>query len=324
MKIIVTGVAGFIGMQVTKRLLEDGHEVVGVDNLNDYYDIELKKSRLQILLTLKKHFLFYKVDIIEIKQVSKIFKNFKPHLIIHMAAQAGVRYSIQNPHQYVETNVKGFLNILECCKNENLDNIIYASSSSVYGNSSRLTFSEEDDTNQPISVYGATKKSNEVMASTYSSLYKLKIIGLRFFTVYGPWGRPDMALYKFTSSIFRNKKIDIYNNGNVIRDFTYIDDVTESIVRLVDKLMSKSFDNGHYLFNIGSENPLPILRYLEVIEKTIGLSAKKQFLPKQLGDVIRTSSNSDKLYNLIKYKPKTKIELGIKKYVDWFKFYYKL
>ena len=324
MKILVTGVAGFIGMHVAKKLLEAGHEVCGIDNLNDYYDVGLKKSRLHILKNLKYHFSFHKVDITQMTEVLDIFKSFEFELVIHMAAQAGVRYSIQNPQQYVDTNIKGFINILESCKIYQIDNIIYASSSSVYGNSRKSLFQENDNTNRPESIYAATKKSNELLAFTYSSLYKLKIIGLRFFTVYGPWGRPDMALFKFTNAIFNNEKIDIYNNGKMERDFTYINDVTESINRLVFKFKNKFINNGHQIFNIGSENPIPILQYLQILEQKVGKSAKINFLPKQLGDVIKTSSNSNKLYNFIEYKPKTKIEDGISDYVDWFKFYYKI
>ena len=324
MKILVTGVAGFIGMHVAKKLLEAGHEVCGIDNLNDYYDVGLKKSRLNILQNLKFHFSFHKVDITQMTEVLDIFKSFEFELVIHMAAQAGVRYSIQNPQQYVDTNIKGFINILESCKIYQIDNIIYASSSSVYGNSRKSLFQENDNTNRPESIYAATKKSNELLAFTYSSLYKLKIIGLRFFTVYGPWGRPDMALFKFTNAIFNKEKIDIYNNGKMERDFTYINDVTESINRLVFKFKNKFINNGHQIFNIGSENPIPILQYLQILEQKVGKSAKINFLPKQLGDVIKTSSNSNKLYNFIEYKPKTKIEDGISDYVDWFKFYYKI
>ena len=325
MQVLVTGVAGFIGMHVAQRLLENGCQVVGIDNLNDYYDIELKKARLSQLNCKSYNFIFEKIDINETEKISNFFKKNKFELVIHLAAQAGVRYSIENPHIYIDTNIKGFLNILESCKNQNINNLIYASSSSVYGNNSDTDFKELDDTNEPISLYGATKKSNELMAFTYSNLYKINIIGLRFFTVYGPWGRPDMALFKFTNAILQNNPIHIYNNGKMIRDFTYINDVVESISRIVIKIKDKSLNNiNHNIYNIGSQNPIPLMDCITVLEQVIGKLAKKKFIPAQLGDVIRTSSNSSKLYNWIDYKPQTEIKEGIKSFVNWFKYYYKI
>ena len=325
MQVLVTGVAGFIGMHVAQRLLENGCQVVGIDNLNDYYDIELKKARLSQLNCKSYNFIFEKIDINETEKISNFFKKNKFELVIHLAAQAGVRYSIENPHIYIDTNIKGFLNILESCKNQNINNLIYASSSSVYGNNSDTDFKELDDTNEPISLYGATKKSNELMAFTYSNLYKINIIGLRFFTVYGPWGRPDMALFKFTNAILQNNPIHIYNNGKMIRDFTYINDVVESISRIVIKIKDKSLNNiNHNIYNIGSQNPMPLMDCITVLEQVIGKPAKKKFIPAQLGDVIRTSSNSSKLYNWIDYKPQTEIKEGIKNFVNWFKDYYKI
>ena len=325
MQVLVTGVAGFIGMHIAKRLLENGCKVVGIDNLNDYYDIELKKSRLSQLNCKSYNFTFEKIDINETEKISNFFKKHKFELVIHLAAQAGVRYSIENPHIYIDTNIKGFLNILESCKDQNIKNLIYASSSSVYGNNSDTDFKELDDTNEPISLYGATKKSNELMAFTYSNLYNINIIGLRFFTVYGPWGRPDMALFKFTHAILQDNPIQIYNNGKMIRDFTYIDDVVESVSRIVMKIKENSLENvKHNVYNIGSENPMPLMDYITVLEKTLGKSAKKIFIQAQLGDVTRTSSNSSKLYNWINYKPKTEIKAGIKNFVNWFKDYYKI
>ena len=312
-------------MHVAQRLLENGCQVVGIDNLNDYYDIELKKARLSQLNCKSYNFIFEKIDINETEKISNFFKKNKFELVIHLAAQAGVRYSIENPHIYIDTNIKGFLNILESCKNQNINNLIYASSSSVYGNNSDTDFKELDDTNEPISLYGATKKSNELMAFTYSNLYKINIIGLRFFTVYGPWGRPDMALFKFTNAILQNNPIHIYNNGKMIRDFTYINDVVESISRIVIKIKDKSLNNiNHNIYNIGSQNPIPLMDCITVLEQVIGKLAKKKFIPAQLGDVIRTSSNSSKLYNWIDYKPQTEIKEGIKSFVNWFKYYYKI
>ena len=325
MQVLVTGVAGFIGMHIAKRLLENGCKVVGIDNLNDYYDIELKKSRLSQLNCKSYDFEFEKIDINETEKISNFFKKHKFELVVHLAAQAGVRYSIENPHIYIDTNIKGFLNILESCKDQNINNLIYASSSSVYGNNSDTDFKELDNTNEPISLYGATKKSNELMAFTYSNLYNINIIGLRFFTVYGPWGRPDMALFKFTHAILQDNPIQIYNNGKMIRDFTYIDDVVESVSRIVMKIKENSLENvKHNVYNIGSENPMPLMDYITVLEKTLGKSAKKIFIQAQLGDVTRTSSNSSKLYNWINYKPKTEIKAGIKNFVNWFKDYYKI
>ena len=325
MQVLVTGVAGFIGMHVAKRLLENGYKVVGIDNLNDYYDIELKKARLSQLNYKSYDFMFKKIDISQTEKISNFFKKHKFELVIHLAAQAGVRYSIENPHIYIDTNIRGFLNILECCKNQNINNLIYASSSSVYGNNSDADFKESDDTNKPISLYAATKKSNELMAFTYSNLYNINIIGLRFFTVYGPWGRPDMALFKFTHAILQDNPIQIYNNGKMIRDFTYIDDVVESVSRIAMKIKVNSLENvKHNIYNIGSENPMPLMDYITVLEKTLGKSAKKIFIQAQLGDVTRTSSNSSKLYNWINYKPKTEIKAGIKNFVNWFKDYYKI
>ena len=325
MQVLVTGVAGFIGMHIAKRLLENGCKVVGIDNLNDYYDIELKKARLSQLNCKSYDFEFEKIDINETEKISNFFKKHKFELVVHLAAQAGVRYSIENPHIYIDTNIKGFLNILESCKDQNINNLIYASSSSVYGNNSDTDFKELDNTNEPISLYGATKKSNELMAFTYSNLYNINIIGLRFFTVYGPWGRPDMALFKFTHAILQDNPIQIYNNGKMIRDFTYIDDVVESVSRIVMKIKENSLENvKHNVYNIGSENPMPLMDYITVLEKTLGKSAKKIFIQAQLGDVTRTSSNSSKLYNWINYKPKTEIKAGIKNFVNWFKDYYKI
>ena len=257
-------------MHVAKSFLEKGHKVFGVDNLNDYYDVQLKKDRLKNLNAKNYNFVFKKIDITEYEKLSFFIKEQVFDIVIHLAAQAGVRYSIVNPHAYIDSNVTGFLNILEICKTNQIKHLIYASSSSVYGNNKKKKFLESDDTNHPISLYGATKKSNELMAYTYSNLYQINIIGLRFFTVYGPWGRPDMALFKFTNSIMKNDTINIYNHGKMLRDFTYIDDVVKSIEKLVNKMLCcSSFSKNHQIFNIGSENPLTLISYIKEIEKAL-------------------------------------------------------
>ena len=323
MQVLVTGVAGFIGMHVAKRLLLDGNQVVGVDNLNNYYDINLKKSRLSQLQYKELDFNFFEIDIVNETKVSQIFKGNKFDLVIHLAAQAGVRFSLENPNSYLENNIKGFLNILENMRYLDNKNLIYASSSSVYGDSNNEDFKETQDTSSPISFYGVTKKTNELMAYTYSKLYKLNVIGLRFFTVYGPWGRPDMAMFKFTQSIIKGKPIQIFNKGNMIRDFTYIDDVVESISRISVKIIKEnSLVESYRVFNIGSENPISIMEYISILEKKLNKKAQKEFLPAQLGDVLRTSADSSNLYNWINFKPVTKVNDGVKKYVDWYKSYY--
>lgn len=309
-------------MHVAKRFLENNHEVFGIDNLNDYYDVQLKKDRLKKLDLKDYNFVFRKIDITEYEKLSLLLNDHVFDIVIHLAAQAGVRFSILNPHTYIENNVTGFLNILEICKHNQIKNLIYASSSSVYGNSIKKDFLESDDTSHPISLYGATKKSNELMAFTYSNLYKINMVGLRFFTVYGPWGRPDMALFKFTNSILKDHVINIYNHGKMIRDFTYIDDVVESVEKLVYKMLDiSSLTQDYKIFNIGSENPLSLMSYIEELEKVLKKVAKKKYISVQPGDVLRTSSNSASLYSWIDYKPETKLSDGIRKFVDWYKQY---
>ena len=333
MKIILTGCAGFIGMHLAIKLLEHKHVIIGIDNLNEYYDVSLKKDRVSQLKKYKKNFTFYKLDLDNLKSLKTLFKKKKPDLVINLAAQAGVRYSLTNPHEYIKSNIRGFLNVLECMKDNNIKNIIYASSSSVYGLNKKIPFAENHKTENPISIYAVSKKTNELMANTYSKLFGFKAIGLRFFTVYGPYGRPDMALFKFTKKILNRQKIEVFNNGKMIRDFTYIDDVIESIYRVVDCLLNKKkklFTNvdeknkNHHIFNVGNSKPVKLTDYIKELEKYLKIKANKKNLPMQKGDVYSTYSNSKKLKNLIKYAPTTSVNEGISKFVDWYKDYYKI
>ena len=334
MKILLTGAAGFIGMHVCDKLLRRGDSVIGIDNLNNYYDVKLKKSRLKKLQNHKK-FTFIKTDIIDGKKISKIFTKYKPKKVIHLAAQAGVRYSIKNPNAYVKSNLLGFTNILEASRNNKIEHLVFASSSSVYGGNTKLPFSEKDNIDHPVSFYAATKKANELMAHTYSHLYNLPITGLRFFTVYGPWGRPDMALFLFTKSILKNKAINIFNYGNMIRDFTFIDDIVSGVIATCDKIAfpSKKFNstkpiphisNSPYrIFNIGNNQPVKLMNFIKSLEKVLGKKAKKRFLPLQQGDVPKTYADTKELYKWVKFKPSTLIDDGIKSFVKWYKSYYK-
>ena len=323
LKILVTGVAGFIGFHLTKRLCDEGHYVVGVDNLNDYYDVQLKKDRLAELDVFIESglFDFQKIDIADLSYLEAIFNETKIDIVINMAAQAGVRYSLENPHEYIRSNVQGFMNILECCRHNNVRKLIYASSSSVYGGNAKLPFSESDRVDNPVSMYAASKRSNELMAHTYSHLFGLNTIGLRFFTVYGPWGRPDMALNIFTKNIIEGKPLQIFNNGKHSRSFTYIDDILESILKLLNV---DSFEEKHSIFNIGGENAIDLMDYVSVIEDALSLKGMYEFLPMQLGDVEKTVSDSKKLEDIIGFSPKTDIKIGINKFVDWFRLYYKI
>ena len=320
-KILVTGVAGFIGFHLTKRLCNEGYHVVGVDNLNDYYDVQLKKDRLtQLDLFIESGlFSFQKIDIADYTDLESIFDGDKIDVVINLAAQAGVRYSLKNPHEYIRSNVQGFMNVLECCRHNNVSKLIYASSSSVYGGNKKLPFSENDRVDNPVSIYAASKKSNELMAHTYSHLFGLNTIGLRFFTVYGPWGRPDMALNIFTKNIIEGKPLQIFNNGKHSRSFTYIDDIVESISRLVN---SENFEDKYSILNIGGENAIDLLNYISVIEDALSLKGKYEFLPMQLGDVEKTEADSSALSKMIDFYPTTDIKVGIKKFVDWYKGYY--
>ena len=323
LKILVTGVAGFIGFHLTKRLCDEGHYVVGVDNLNDYYDVQLKKDRLAELDVFieSELFDFQKIDIADLSDLEAIFNETKSDIVINLAAQAGVRYSLENPHEYIRSNVQGFMNVLECCRHNNVRKLIYASSSSVYGGNTKLPFSESDRVDNPVSIYAASKKSNELMAHTYSHLFGLNTIGLRFFTVYGPWGRPDMALNIFTKNIIEGKPLQIFNNGKHSRSFTYIDDIVESILKLLN---IDCFDNKYSIFNIGGENAIDLMDYISVIEDALSLKGMYEFLPMQLGDVEKTVSDSKKLEDIIGFSPKTDIKIGINKFVDWFRLYYKI
>tara|TARA_B100000953_G_scaffold88024_3_gene71833 strand:- start:3822 stop:4802 length:981 start_codon:yes stop_codon:yes gene_type:complete len=321
-KILITGVAGFIGYHLADKLLSKNYQIIGIDNLNDYYDPILKQDRLN---NLKKfsNFEFHKIDFIQNNELTSIFNNNQFNQVIHLGAQAGVRYSITNPQFYIETNITGFLNILENCNKYNVENIIYASSSSIYGNNKDLLFSENDKTEKQISMYGVSKKTNELMAHAYSNLYGLKTLGLRFFTVYGPWGRPDMALYIFTKAIIENKNIDLFNKGSHTRSFTYISDIVEPIYRLIkiNENNQKILSNNDIL-NIGGSEPVKLLRFIDIIEDYLGKKAKIKLKPMQQGDIQDTNADITKLKKITDYKPQVDIEEGIKRFIDWYKAYH--
>jgi UDP-glucuronate 4-epimerase len=334
MKILVTGVAGFIGFHLGKRLLEEGHTVIGLDNLNPYYDVQLKKDRLNHLEQFD-HFNFVQLDLVDRKDMANLFSKYRFDRVVNMAAQAGVRYSIENPHAYVDSNLTGFVNILEGCRHSKVPHLIFASSSSVYGLNTRMPFSVHHNVDHPISLYAATKKSNELMAHTYSNLYDLPTTGLRFFTVYGPWGRPDMALFIFTRAILEGKPIKVFNYGKMQRDFTYIDDIIEGVVRVMDKIPVPDPDwkgedpdpgtspSPYRLFNIGNNNPVELMDFIEAIERALGKNAVKEFLPLQPGDVPATYADVDDLIEVVGFKPETSIFKGIEKFVEWYIDYYK-
>ncbi|MEO5702951.1 MAG: NAD-dependent epimerase [Gammaproteobacteria bacterium] len=333
MRILVTGAAGFIGAALTLRLLERGDQVFGIDNLNDYYDVNLKLARLQRCAA-HKNFTGAQTSLQEHAAMMKIFADFKPERVVNLAAQAGVRYSLKNPQAYVDSNITGFLNVLEACRHHPVEHLVYASSSSVYGANTKLPFSVSDYVDHPVSLYGASKKANELMAHTYSHLFSIPSTGLRFFTVYGPWGRPDMALFDFTRKILAGEPIDIYNHGNHRRDFTYINDIVEGVVRVIDKIpepdlapngavMEGALSNVPYrLYNIGNNHPVELLRFIEVLEDCLEIKAVKNFLPMQAGDVLATYANVDDLMRDVGYKPATPIEQGIASFVDWYRGYY--
>jgi len=338
--ILITGVAGFIGFHICKRLIENGEAVIGIDNLNTYYDQNLKKDRLNELDKISKEinnsWIFKKGDIEDETFLAKIFISYKPNVVLHLAAQAGVRNSIDNPKVYIKSNIMGFGNVLECCREHKIENLIYASSSSVYGGNVNIPYSEADEVNHPVSLYAATKKSTEILAHSYSHLYQLPTTGLRFFTVYGPWGRPDMAPMIFTDALFKNKPLKVFNYGEMARDFTFIDDIVEVLIKLVDKPAKSDGDfnkkdpraysswSPFRIFNIGNSESIKLLDFINHLEIEIGLKSKKQFLEMQQGDVKATSANTNLIEEWIGFKPKTPIKDGIKKFIKWYKIYYEI
>ncbi len=333
MKVIITGTAGFIGSAVATHLLKRGDEVVGIDNINDYYDVTLKQARLD-RLTPEPGFTDVRANLEDKSAIDQIFNSFKPKRVINLAAQAGVRYSLENPRAYIDANVVGFCNILEACRHNQVEHLVYASSSSVYGANTSMPFSVHDNVDHPVSLYAATKKANELMAHTYSHLYNLATTGLRFFTVYGPWGRPDMALFMFTKNILAGRPIDVFNHGNHQRDFTYIDDIVRGVVRVLDKVAQANPDwqgdepdSGtskapYRLYNIGNHNPVELIRFIEVLEDCLGIKAKKNLLPLQEGDVPATYADVSDLIKDVGYQPSTPIETGISRFVEWYKEFY--
>lgn len=335
MTILVTGCAGFIGMHTALKLLAQHENVIGIDNLNDYYEVSLKEARLQKLLG-NPNFQFHKMDVSDRPAMANLFAEAKPTTVIHLAAQAGVRYSIINPQAYIDANLQGFLNVLEGCRAHPVEHLVYASSSSVYGSNTNLPFHESHNVDHPISLYAATKKANELMAHTYSHLYGIPTTGLRFFTVYGPWGRPDMAFFKFTRAMLADEPIDIYNHGQMVRDFTYIDDIVEGVIRVAGKppAPNPEFDtmnpnpamsNGPYrIFNIGNNCPIQLMDYITALEEALGVQAKKNFLPMQQGDVSATTADVDALHKWTGFKPCTAMPTGIERFVAWYRSYYQL
>ncbi|WP_313396172.1 NAD-dependent epimerase [Pantoea septica] len=333
MNILVTGAAGFIGFHVTQRLLAAGHQIVGIDNLNDYYDVGLKQSRLD-LIAQHPSFRFIKMELADRAAIASLFEQHAFQRVIHLGAQAGVRYSIDNPHAYADANLIGHLNILEGCRHHKIEHLLYASSSSVYGLNRKMPFSTDDSVDHPVSLYAATKKANELMSHTYSHLYNLPTTGLRFFTVYGPWGRPDMALFKFTRAMIAGDAIDVYNRGEMKRDFTYIDDIAEAIVRLQNVIPQRdeswTVETGspatssapYRVYNIGNSQPTSLIKYIEAIEKALGVTAKKNLLPMQPGDVLETSADTEALYQAIGFKPQTSVEEGVARFVSWYREFY--
>jgi len=335
MKFLVTGAAGFIGFNLSQKLLERGDEVVGIDNLNDYYDVNLKLTRLDKLKT-QERFTFIKLDLADRPGMEKLFQDHNFDRVVNLAAQAGVRYSIENPHAYVDSNIVGFVNILEGCRHSKVPHLSYASSSSVYGANTLQPFSEHHNVDHPVALYAASKKANELMAHSYSNLYNMPTTGLRFFTVYGPWGRPDMALFLFTKGILENKPINIFNNGEMIRDFTYIDDIIEGVIRVTDKIPeanpewngdkpdpASSF-NPYKVYNIGNNTPVKLMDFVEAIETALGKKAIKNMMPMQPGDVPSTCADVSALERDVGFKPSTSIQDGIDRFVSWYREYYKV
>ncbi len=333
--VLVTGAAGFIGYHLAKRLLANGCRVVGLDNLNPYYDVALKAARLEELKS-ESNFTFFKFDLSDRKQLEDIFNGTEFDVVVNLAAQAGVRYSLENPHAYVDSNLVGFVNLLECCRHHAVPHLVFASSSSVYGANTTMPFSVHDNVDHPVSLYAATKKANELMAHTYSHLYGLPCTGLRFFTVYGPWGRPDMALFLFTQAILENKPIQVFNHGKMQRDFTYIDDIIEGVVRVMGRLpeanpnwQGDAPDPGtsyapYKIYNIGNNQPVELLKFIEVIEAALGKKAKKQFMDLQPGDVVATYADVDDLMQDVGFKPATPIEKGVALFIEWYQRFYSM
>jgi UDP-glucuronate 4-epimerase len=327
--ILVTGAAGFIGFHVCQKLLDSGYQVIGVDNLSDYYDVNLKLDRLTLIRNNPK-FKFIKLDIADREKTAYLFNTYKPEKIVHLAAQAGVRYSVQNPYAYLDSNLVGFLNILEGCRHNEIKHLVFASSSSVYGANTKMPFSIHDNVDHPLSLYAATKKANELMAHAYSNLYQIPVTGLRFFTVYGPWGRPDMALFLFTKAILEGRAIDVFNNGKMERDFTYIDDIVDGIERILNKIpepnpnwSTNNSDPGtsfapYRIYNIGNNQPVQLDRFIQILEQALGKKAKKNLLPMQLGDVPITYADISDIQRDIGFTPKTDIEIGIPRFVQWY------
>ena len=334
MKYLITGAAGFIGFHVSQRLLAAGHQVVGLDNLNDYYDVSLKQARLDLLPS--ADFRFVKMELDDNAGMAELFAEEQFDRVIHLAAQAGVRYSLENPHAYAQANLVGHLNVLEGCRHNKVQHLLYASSSSVYGLNRKMPFSTDDSVDHPVSLYAATKKANELMSHTYSHLYGLPTTGLRFFTVYGPWGRPDMALFKFTKAMVEGKTIDVYNYGKMKRDFTYIDDIVEAIIRLQDVIPEANsewtVENGspatssapYRVYNIGNSSPVELMDYITALEEALGIEAKKNMMPMQAGDVLETSAETQPLYDLVGFRPETSVKDGVKNFVEWYKDYYQI
>lgn len=339
-QILVTGAAGFIGFHLCQRLLAQEVPVIGIDNLNDYYDVSLKQARLRELQAHNdcnpKNFEFRQVDLANVSAINQLFQDFQFDIVVNLAAQAGVRYSLQNPQAYINSNLVGFANILENCRHHKIKHLVFASSSSVYGANTKIPFSVHDNVDHPLSLYAATKKSNELMAHTYSHLYEFPVTGLRFFTVYGPWGRPDMAYFLFTKAILEGKPIKVFNHGKMQRDFTYIDDIVEGVIRVMNKIPEPDMNwSGDHpdpgsskapfkVYNIGNNQPVQLMQFIKVIEDCLGLEAEKNFLPMQPGDVISTYADVDDLMRDVGFKPSTPIEVGITRFVDWYRSYYQI
>jgi UDP-glucuronate 4-epimerase len=335
MQILVTGAAGFIGFHLSQRLLSEGHQVVGIDSLNDYYDVTLKENRLA-KLTDREKFNFHKIDLADREGIEQLFDRYQFESVINLGAQAGVRYSLQNPRAYIDSNLTGFGNILEGCRHHKIEHLVYASSSSVYGANTKIPFSVHDNVDHPISLYAATKKANELMAHSYSHLYRLPTTGLRFFTVYGPWGRPDMAPMLFTKAILAGKPIDVFNYGKMQRDFTYVDDIVEGIIQVMHKIPTPNPDwSGtepdpatskapYRIYNIGNNQPIELMHFIEVLEKCLGIEAQKNILPIQPGDVPITYADVSDLTRDVGFKPDTSIEVGVERFVDWYRAYYQV